>query len=172
MAEQINLDVNAVLQTMIGQRGVNNQTVVNDFLRLVLNRETFTSADLLEAVQGAIQPIQSQLGAIMAKLDDLGQRIDANTAQATKAFGEIRAALDAALEAQVTPEELQAAVDAAKAAQQADDQAAFDAALDGLAPKLDAQQAALQALDDIVPDAPVEPTEPPVEPAPEPPVEG
>lgn len=95
---------------------------------------------------------------MMAKFDEVSAKVDANTAQATKAFGEIRAKLDELSEVQITPEELQAAVDAAKAAQSAEDTAAAEAQLDALMTKLGEQQVALQSLDDLVPDAP-----PPVE---------
>jgi uncharacterized protein (DUF3084 family) len=112
--------------------------------------------------------IRKELVIMQEKLNQVGSKIDQNTAKADKAFAEIRAALDEALEAQITQEELDAAVEAAKAAQKSESESEMDAALQPILDKLSAQESALQKLDDIVPDAP---TEPPVEPPTEPPVE-
>jgi chromosome segregation ATPase len=118
--------------------------------------------------------IDQALGDMMAKIDDLskttGAQIDALRTQNEKALGEIRAALDKALQSQVTPEELAAAVQSAKDAQKAESEAGFDAKVDEVfAPiteKLTAAQTASQALDDVVPDAEPTPAEP------NPPVDG
>ena len=96
MAENINLDVDAVLKTLIGQRATNPQAqaVINDFLRLVLNRETFTSSDLQTALQAQLQPINDQLGAIMATMGQFQQalsRIDTATSAAAQVLTEVRA---------------------------------------------------------------------------------
>jgi len=113
---------------------------------------------------------------IMARLneqsDQFGARLDALEAQQTKALGEIRTALDAALAVQVTPEELAAAVAAAKTAQKTEDEAGFNTAVDAafapLTDKLNKVQAATQALDDVVPDAPAPNPNPNPTPTPEP----
>lgn len=146
----------------------------------ILNRLSETVARLDVAI-GHYAIISEKLGAIMARADEhaarIGSAIEANTQQASKAFGEIRKALDEALESQITQAELDAAVAAAKtaAAEEANaaNTAALDAAFAPMQAKLDAQKAALQQLDDIVPDAPpTPPTEPPVEPPPTEPTTG
>jgi hypothetical protein len=112
--------------------------------------------------------IINRVGEIMARIDDrsaeIGAKLDASTAQQTKALGEIRAALDKALESQITPEELAAAVEEAKRITrdtvQAENDAAIDRAFADLTAKAEASKAASQELDDIVPDEqPGEPTE-------------
>lgn len=124
-----------------------------------------TSGDLrrdIEALKASMRDINTWREEIMAKIDEhaaeLSAKLDANTAQAAKAFAEIREALDKALEAQITQAELDAAVEAAKTAATSEANAANDAAVDAafttLQDKVTAQQSALQALDDIVPDAP------------------
>lgn len=182
MAENINLEVDKVLTVFSNLRDRNPEAAkrTEEVLRLILGREGFLPGDLAEALKPLTDQIgnlianqttiQTRIGELMARTDQLGQQIDANTAQANKAFAEIRKALDDALKTQITPEEMAAAVADAKTAQKSEDEAAFDAALQPIMDKVNTQSAALQKLDDIVPDAPTpapEPTPGPT-PAPEP----
>jgi chromosome segregation ATPase len=184
--DNISIEAHQVLQVIANamSRTPDVSPRIIEVLKLILNPEGYLPSD----VEAAIEPLRVRLdqslanqqtliqriGELMARADEhaarLGGAIDANTAQAAKAFTEIRAALDAALEAQITQEELDAAVAAARtaAAEEANaaNQAALDAAFEPLQSKLDAQKTALQQLDDVVPDAP--PVEPPVEPTPTP----
>ncbi len=115
-----------------------------------------TSTHLLKLIFSQLDPqmaIVQKLGELMAKIDDIGARIDQSAATAERAFSEIRTFLDEVLASQITPAMLAAAVEAAKAAQLAGDTAAFESALDPLIPKADALDAALTKLDNAVPPA-------------------
>ena len=179
----INLEMHEVLRTINFGR---NTDAAIEFVKML------TAAEIpnvrIEEVLAAISALGSAiielnvnqqftnqlLGELMARIDEqaaqLSAQLDANTAQAQKAFGEIRAALDKALESQITQEELDAAVEAARTAAREEanqaNEAAVDAAFAPLQEKVAAQKSAMQTLDDIVPDAPTEPTpEEPVPPA-------
>jgi hypothetical protein len=191
MAESVEINAAQVLAEFFRQRAQTpeNTKIAFDVLKLILNREGYIPSDVTEALAPVNarldslisfqQSITTQLGEIMARIDEraaeVSAQLDAATAQQAKALAEIRAALDAALETQITPEELAAAVEEAKATARTESQAEFEAKVDEifapLTEKATANKAASQALDDVVPDAPpVEPEEPPVEPE-EPPTE-
>lgn len=128
----------------------NFEQVIN--LLTTYNKNTIARLEKLEA-------------AIMGKLEDnaaaTSAQIDALKAQQTKALGEIRTALDKALQVQITPDELAAAVEAAKQAQRTADRDEFDSQVDAafapLTAKITEAQVTTQELDDIVKDAEANP---------------
>lgn len=72
MAENISLDVNAVMQTLAGVREPARRAEIIDFLRLILNRDTFTPGDL----GSLLQPIVDSLAGLNGKMDDVVARVE------------------------------------------------------------------------------------------------
>src|SRR5688500_10335251 len=106
MAENINLDVDAVLSVIAGLRDRNPEAAKNtiDTLKLILNREGFLPGDVTEAIKpltdqvsaliASQQSITTTIGELMATFEEVKAGIEANTAQAAKAQLEIRAKID------------------------------------------------------------------------------
>ena len=154
MAENINLDVNAVLQTMISNRASDpgRMSAINDFLRLVLGRESFTLSDLQTALTGALQPILNQQGELKMALQDVRDKLASQGAVISEVAGDVA-------ELKASNDELAAKVEELK--QQLPD----STLVQEIEALVDAQATSLRTIADVVPEP--APEEPPVEPAPE-----
>lgn len=95
MAENINLDVNGIIQTILSLRtdAASKQASIDSFIRLVLNRDTYTISDLQDVLQTALHPITVQLQEIMATLtqfQDALTRINTATSSVAAVLLQIR----------------------------------------------------------------------------------